>query len=122
MFAILLLFPLGKGYGSSFEQTWIPLTQGCSMPSLVESGQVVLEKKMKLCKGNDTDDNEDWQRKISIRKSHNSPRPIWANNNQNIAFFTFDSIMYTSREKNLNSFSINERDREGERERGGEIF
>ena len=27
--AILLLSPLGRGRGPSFEQTWIPFTQGC---------------------------------------------------------------------------------------------
>ena len=33
-----------------FEQTWIPLTQGCFVPSLVEIGPVVLEKKTKMWK------------------------------------------------------------------------
>ena len=46
IFAILKLSPLGKGRGSSFEQTWILLTQGCFVPSLVEIGSVVLEKKI----------------------------------------------------------------------------
>ena len=32
--------------GSSFEQTWIPFTQGCFVPRLVEIGPVVLEKKI----------------------------------------------------------------------------
>ena len=31
--------------GSSFEQTWIPFTQGCFVPRLVEIGPVVLEKR-----------------------------------------------------------------------------
>ena len=35
-----------KGCGPSFEQTWIPFTQGCFVPSLVEIGSVVLEKKI----------------------------------------------------------------------------
>ena len=36
--------------GSSFEQTWIPLTPGCFVPSWVEIGPVVLEKKIfKFC-------------------------------------------------------------------------
>ena len=30
--------------GSSFKQTWIPFTQGCFVPRLVEIGPVVLEK------------------------------------------------------------------------------
>ena len=32
--------------GSAFEQTWIPFTQGWFVPSLVEIGSVVLEKKI----------------------------------------------------------------------------
>ena len=36
--------------GSSFEQTWITFIQGCIVPSLVEIGPVVLEKKMKMWK------------------------------------------------------------------------
>ena len=30
----------------AFEQTWIPFTQGCFVPNLVEIGQAVLEKKI----------------------------------------------------------------------------
>ena len=30
--------------GPSFEQTWIPITQGCIVPSLFEIGPVVQEK------------------------------------------------------------------------------
>ena len=33
-----------KRWGSSFEQTWIPFTEECFVPSLVEFGPVVLEK------------------------------------------------------------------------------
>ena len=50
----------------SFEETWIPFTQGCFVPSLVEIGPVVLEKKMKMWKvyddnynNNDNDYNDD---------------------------------------------------------------
>ena len=32
--------------GPSFEQTGIPITQGCFVPSLVEIGLLVLEKKI----------------------------------------------------------------------------
>ena len=46
IFAISLLFPLGNGRAPSFKQTWIPITQGCFVPSLVESGPVVLKKKI----------------------------------------------------------------------------
>ena len=37
--------PLEKGQGPPFEINLIPLTQGCSVPSLVEIGPVVLEMK-----------------------------------------------------------------------------
>ena len=50
IFTISSLSPLGKGRGPSFEQIWIPFTQGCFVPSLVEIGPVVLEKKMKMWK------------------------------------------------------------------------
>ena len=51
VFSLLLLSPLGKGKGHSFEQTWIHFTQGCFVPiKLVEIGPVVLEKKiLKFC-------------------------------------------------------------------------
>ena len=35
-----------KKEGPSFEQTWIPFTQGYFVPSLVKIGPVVLEKKI----------------------------------------------------------------------------
>ena len=41
--------PLENNWGPSFEQTWIPFTQGYFVPSLVEFGPVVLEK-MKMWK------------------------------------------------------------------------
>ena len=37
-----------KRVGPSFEQSWIPFTQGCFVPSLVEIGSVILEKKLFL--------------------------------------------------------------------------
>ena len=49
IFAMSLLSPLGKGRGSSFEQTWIPITQGCLVLSLIEIGPVVLKKIFKVC-------------------------------------------------------------------------
>ena len=39
---------LGKRWGPLFEQSWIPFTQGCFVPSLVEIGSVILEKKIFL--------------------------------------------------------------------------
>ena len=44
LFPILLLCPLGKGLGLSFEQTWIPYTQGCFVPSLVENDHIVQDE------------------------------------------------------------------------------
>ena len=44
-FCYFVISPLWKGQGLSFEQTWNPFTQGCIVPSLVEIGRVVLEKK-----------------------------------------------------------------------------
>ena len=46
IFSISWLSPPGKGQGPSFEQTWIPFTQECLVPSLVEIGIVVKEKKI----------------------------------------------------------------------------
>ena len=48
IFTISQLSPLGKGLGPSFDQTRIPFTQVSFVPSLVEIGPVVLEKKMKM--------------------------------------------------------------------------
>ena len=46
IFTISSSSPLRKGRGPIFEQTWIPFTQECIVPSLVEIGQVVLENKI----------------------------------------------------------------------------
>ena len=44
------LSPLGRGRDPLFQKTRIPINQGCFMPSLVEIGPVVLEKKIfKFC-------------------------------------------------------------------------
>ena len=40
--------PMEKGGAHLFEQTWIPFTLGCIVPSLVEIGRVVLDKKFFL--------------------------------------------------------------------------
>ena len=47
---ISILSPLGERRGPSFEQTWIPSTQGCFVTCLVEIGPVDLEKKSKIGK------------------------------------------------------------------------
>ena len=54
----VIIFPW-KTAGSSFEQTEFPFTQGCLVPSLVEIGSLVLEKKMNMWKFYDNDANED---------------------------------------------------------------
>ena len=43
-FRYFKIIPLEKGWGPSFEQSWLPFTQGCIVPSLVEFGPVGLEK------------------------------------------------------------------------------
>ena len=65
-----------NGRGPSFAQTWIPFTQGCFAPSLVETGSVVLEKKMKMWKVYNDDNDSDGQ--ILIRKAHLSLLQRWA--------------------------------------------
>ena len=45
-FHYFVIISPSKRVGPSFEQTWIPFTQGCFVPSLVEIGPVVLEKKI----------------------------------------------------------------------------
>ena len=82
-----LLSPLGKGRRPSFEESWIPSTQGCSVPSLVEISPVVLEKKLKMWKvyrrtdrqtDRPTDGQTDNRQKV-IRKAHLSFQ--WAEKN-----------------------------------------
>ena len=50
IFSISQLSHLWERSGHSFEQTWIPFTQEYFVPSMVEIGPVVLEKKMKMWK------------------------------------------------------------------------
>ena len=80
IFAISLLSPLGKGQGPSFEQIWIPLTQGCFVPRLVEIDPVVQEK-MNNVKSLQTDGQTEGQtddgRQV-IRKAHLSFQLRWA--------------------------------------------
>jgi hypothetical protein len=42
----LWLSPLRRGPGPLFEQTWIPFTQRQCVPSFIEFGLLVLEKKI----------------------------------------------------------------------------
>ena len=46
VFSLFRIMSLGKRWGPSFEQTWIPFTRGCIVPSLVEIDPVVLEEKI----------------------------------------------------------------------------
>ena len=50
IFPISLLSPFRKERGPSFIQTWILITRGCFVPSLVKIGLLVLEKKSKIVK------------------------------------------------------------------------
>ena len=77
-FTPLLISPLGKEHGPSYEETFIPFTQGCFVPSLVEIGPVVLEKKKmwKVYNINDEDyevhtNKEQW----TNRDQKSSPEP-----------------------------------------------
>ena len=55
-----------KRAGPSFEQNWIPFTQGCFLPSLVEIGSVVLEEKMKCERIMDRQTRKDrWSEKLT---------------------------------------------------------
>ena len=65
------LSPLWEGRGPSFEQTWIPFTQGYFVSSLAEIGPVVLEKKMKMWKVYRQTDGR------VIRKAHLSFQLRW---------------------------------------------
>ena len=58
--------------GPSFEQTWIPSTKGCFVPSLVEIGPVVLERRRKC-------------EKVTDRQAYektDAARIRWARNNR----------------------------------------
>ena len=49
-FCYFVIISPWKRAGPSFEQIWIPVIQGCIVPSLVEIGPLVLEKKIfKFC-------------------------------------------------------------------------
>ena len=46
----IIISPWKRGGGASFEQIWIPFTQGCFVPSLIEISPMVLEKTIfKFC-------------------------------------------------------------------------
>ena len=70
IFPFSLLSPLTKKRDPSFEQTGIPITQGCFVPSLVKIGPVVLEKKSKIGKVYRWTDGQTEDRRQAIRKAH----------------------------------------------------
>ena len=57
IFSISYISPLEKRRGPSFEQTSTLFNQGWFVPILVEIGPVALEKKMKMWKVHDNDDD-----------------------------------------------------------------
>ena len=73
---ISLLTLIRRYRGPSFEQTWIPFThgQGCFVPSLVETGPVVLEKMgiWSLQTDRRTDGHADWRWTAGDQKSSTS--------------------------------------------------
>ena len=77
-FIIFQLSPLWEGRGPSFEQTWIPFTQGYFVPNLVEIGPVVLEKKMKNVKSLQTDRQTDRRTDGQTTDDRYSEKLTWA--------------------------------------------
>ena len=68
-----------KGVAFPLKQTQILFTPGCFLPSLVESGPVVLEKKMKMWKFTTTTTTTTTDNgQILIRKAHLRLRLRWA--------------------------------------------
>ena len=67
-FHSFVIISLWKRMRSLFEQTWIPFIKGCFVPSLFESGPVVLEKK--IWKVYDNNNNDTWQRTNCDQKAH----------------------------------------------------
>ena len=78
-FHYFVIFSPWKKAGPSFEQTWIPFTQGCFVPSLIKIGPVVLEKEMKMRKVYRLTTDGGWQ---TIRIAHLSFQFRWAKNHQ----------------------------------------
>ena len=59
---LLLMYFCYFLHDPSFEQTWIPYSQGCFVSSLIEIGPVFLEKKLKVSKVyREMDGTMDWQ-------------------------------------------------------------
>ena len=71
------LSPLGKEWSPLFEQTWIPLTQGCFVQSLVKIGPAVLEKKIRKCEYYRRMDDR-WSGKLTWAFSSVEPKTLSA--------------------------------------------
>ena len=69
-FCYIVIISPWKGWALSYEH------QGCFLPSLVEIGPVVLEKKMKMWKVYDNNDNDDDGQRINFDQK--SLRLMWA--------------------------------------------
>ena len=89
--------PLGKE-GGLHLYIWIPFTQRCFVPSLVEIGPEVLEK-MKMWKDYDNDD--DGQRTNFDQKAHLSPWLRWAKKCQLFDRTTHQRGLYDASQKTL---------------------
>ena len=98
IFAFSWLSPLWRGRGPSFEQTWSPFTQGWCVPSLVEFGPAVLEKKSKMWKVNRQTDGRTDNGQKAIRKAHLSLQLRWAKQEAHgptsLTWVTLDFTLY----------------------------
>ena len=88
-----LLSPLGKLVGSSDEQTWIPIPQGCFVSSLVEIVPVDLQKKVKMWKVHRRTDRHADDR---IRKADLSFQLIWAKQSPSSFFLSINAHMWNT--------------------------
>ena len=71
IFTISLLSPLGKGRAPTFEQSEIPFTRGCFVPSLVKIGPMAQSKKAKVYRQMDGQtDRRRTTAKQAIKKAH----------------------------------------------------
>ena len=82
-----------KGWGLSFEQIWITITQGCFVPNLVEIASVVLEKMKVWIDYRQTDWRTDWR---TTDKRH-SEKLAWVevhriNNRFNTVIYLINAI------------------------------
>ena len=69
---LIIISPWKKEGPFIYKKSWISFIQGWFVPSLAEIGPVVLEKKMKMCKVYDNDD-EDGQRTNFAKKNSLEP-------------------------------------------------